>query len=239
MKFSKMFFHQFYYPPAGAYSYILADRACGAAVIVDPVLEDCERYLAFLERLELDLQLSIDTHLHADHVTGGGALAAATDCGLAMSEYSKAAPIDVRLRHEQTLLVGSHTITVLHTPGHTLDSLCLVAEDRVLTGDTLLIGATGRTDLTGGDACAQYRALTQMLMTLPADFLVYPGHDYRGAAVSTIGHERAYNPRLQIGLVSDYAAMMEKLRLPLPQQIQVAVPANLVMGTNQSKAALE
>lgn len=225
-----MIFHQLFYPQAHAFTYLIAGRPGGEAVIVDPVLEAVEDYLRLVDRLSLKLRLSIDTHLHADHVTGAASLSAETGCGIAMGRESSAAPLDCPLVEGERLSFEGFAIDPLHTPGHTPDSYCLRVEGRLLTGDTLLINATGRTDLHGGDAEVQFRSLHAKLLSLPDDTLIYPGHDYFGATLSTIGHERRHNPRLSDGDAGSYAARMAALDLPPPRAMRHAIPANLKLG---------
>jgi glyoxylase-like metal-dependent hydrolase (beta-lactamase superfamily II) len=225
-----MIFHQLFHPRANAFAYLIAGHVGGQAVIVDPVREAVDGYLDILDKLGLRLAMAIETHLHADHFAGSGALAAATGCMVAMGEETRAAPVDYRIADGERLGFDGFELRALHTPGHTPDSFCFLMDDRVLTGDTLLINASGRTDLPGGDAHVHFRSLRDTLMRLPDDMLVFPGHDYFGSSVSTIGHERQHNPRLQHRTAEAYAACMTALDLPRPRMMDAAIPANLDLG---------
>src|SRR3954447_4138608 len=191
-----MIFRQLFDAASGTYSYLLASRRGGGALIIDPVLEKVDRYLKLMEELELRLVKAIDTHLHADHITGLGALRDHTHCITVMGEQSKVDVVSMRIADGDRVTIEGLALDALYTPGHTDDSFCFVHRDRIFTGDTLLIRGTGRTDFQNGDARAQYDSL-QRLMRLPEDTLVFPAHDYKGDTVSTIGEEKQYNPRLK------------------------------------------
>ena len=225
-----MIFRQLFDQASSTYSYLIASRRGGAACLVDPVLDQVERYLRLLEELELSLVMAIDTHLHADHVTGAGRLSARTNCATVMGRETEAELVSLRVADGERIDVDGLTLRALHTPGHTPDSYCFLLEDRVLTGDTLFIRGTGRTDFQGGDPAAQYESIFDKLLRLPDETLVFPGHDYKGDTVSTIGEERAFNPRLQVGGVQEYVDLMNGLRLPRPKLIDVALPANRRLG---------
>lgn len=225
-----MLFQQYFDLTSHAFSYLLADGPGGEAIIIDPVDRDLDRYLAALDHYALSPTLAIDTHLHADHVSAAAALRARTGCATAMGEHTRAHHPDRRLRDGEPIALGNRTLTAIATPGHTEDSICLAMSDRVFTGDTLFVGATGRTDLPGDDSLAQFEALHQRLLALPDDTLVYPGHDYLGATASTIGRERRGNPRLQCGTAQEYATLMAGLELPRPRAMEFAIPANMHGG---------
>lgn len=225
-----MIFHQLFDARANALAYLIAGHVGGEAVIVDPVHDAVDGYLAVLDALDLTLVMAIETHLHADHLAGSGTLAAATGCMIAMGEETRAAPVDHRIGDGERLRFDGFTLRALHTPGHTPDSCCFVMDDRVLTGDTLLINASGRTDLPGGDSHLHFQSLHEKLLRLPDDMLVFPGHDYFGSSVSTIGYERRHNPRLQHRTADAYAACMAALDLPRPWMMDAAIPANLDLG---------
>lgn len=231
-----MIFRQLFDSSSGTYSYLLASRRGGEALLIDPVLEKVDRYLKLMEELELRLVKAVDTHLHADHITGLGALRDRTQCVTVMGEQSAVDVVSMRIADGDKLHVEGISLDVLYTPGHTDDSYSFVLGDRVFTGDTLLIRGTGRTDFQNGDARAQYESL-QRLLRLPEETLVYPGHDYKGDTTSTIGEERRFNPRLQIRDADAYAALMENLHLPNPKMMDVAVPANLHQGLHQEEVA--
>ena len=180
---------------------------------------------------------AIDTHVHADHVTGLGALRDRTRCITVMGEASKADVVSMRVADGDHINIDGICLDVIYTPGHTDDSYSFLMDDRVFTGDTLLIRGTGRTDFQHGDARAQYESIFGRLLTLPDEILVYPAHDYKGDTVSTIGEERACNPRLQVSSIEEYVALMDGLNLPSPKLMDVAVPANLKVGLAQDDVA--
>lgn len=228
-----MIFRQLFDHTSYTYTYLLASRPGGEALIIDPVLEKVDRYVQLLQELDLKLVKAIDTHLHADHVTGLGALRDRTHCITLMGEQSKVDVVSMRLADGDAVDIEGLELRALYTPGHTDDSYCFVMEDRVFTGDTLFIRGTGRTDFQNGDARTQYESIFTRLLTLPGDTLVYPGHDYKGDSVSTIAEERAFNPRLQVKSADEYAELMGKLNLPNPKMMDVAVPANMRIGMRQ------
>jgi len=225
-----MLFRQLYDLDTGTYTYLLAARPGGEAVIIDPVLEQVNAYLQLLRELDVRLVKAIDTHTHADHVTAMGQLRDTTGCVTIMGEQTKAECVSLRVKDGEHIAVDGLTLQALYTPGHTDESYSFLMDDRVFTGDTLLIRGTGRTDFQNGNARAQYDSLFNKLLKLPEDTLVYPGHDYKGWTVSTIGEERRYNPRLQVSSVEAYVNIMNNLKLPNPKYMDVAVPANLACG---------
>jgi sulfur dioxygenase len=228
-----MIFRQLFDQVSSTYTYLLAGRPGGEALIIDPVLDKVEHYLRLVRQLDLKLVKAIDTHLHADHITGLGALRDRTRCITAMGEQTRADVVSMRLGDGERLRIEGVTLQAVYTPGHTDDSYCFIMADRVFTGDTLLIGGTGRTDFQNGDPRAAYESLFGRLLKLPDATLVYPAHDYKGDTVSTIGEERAFNPRLQVRSADEYADLMNSLKLPSPKQMDVAVPANMKIGLTQ------
>lgn len=234
-----MIFRQLFDSASSTYSYLLASRRGGEAVIIDPVLEKVDRYLKLLEELDLRLVKAVDTHLHADHITGLGALRDHTRCITVMGEQSKADVVSMRVSDGEHIRIEGIDLGVIYTPGHTDDSYCFTLGDRVFTGDTLLIRGTGRTDFQHGDARAQYDSIFNRLLKLPDDTLVYPAHDYKGDTVSTIGEEKAFNPRLQVASVEVYVDLMANLKLPSPKLMDAAVPANRRIGLQQDRSILE
>ena len=232
-----MIFRQFFDSASATYTYLLAERH--EAVIIDPVLEKVGLYLQILDELNLKLVKALDTHVHADHVTGLGALRDSTRCVTVMGRESTADVVAMRVGDGDKVEVDGIRLTALYTPGHTSDSYSFVLPDRVFTGDTLLIRGTGRTDFQNGDARAQYHSLFDKLLKLPSESMVYPAHDYRGMTVSTIAEERAHNPRLQVGSVDEYVELMAGLRLPHPKLMDVAVPANRSIGLVQDRGVAE
>ena len=232
-----MIFRQLFDSVSGTYSYLLASRAGGEALIIDPVLEKVDRYLQLIRELDLRLVKAVDTHLHADHITGLGALRDRTQCITVMGENTKADVVSMRLAEGDKLAIEGVRLDVLYTPGHTDDSYSFVMRDRVFTGDTLLIRGTGRTDFQNGDAAQQYDSIFGKLLRLPDDMLVFPAHDYKGDTVSTIGEEKRYNPRLQVKSIDEYVALMASLKLPNPKMMDVAVPSNMKVGLAQQEIA--
>ena len=232
-----MIFRQLFDSVSGTYSYLMASRRGGEAMIIDPVLEKVDRYLQLVKELDLKLVKAVDTHLHADHITGLGALRDRTHCITVMGEQTKADVVSMRVAEGDRLTIEGLALDVLFTPGHTDDSYSFLMPDRVFTGDTLLIRGTGRTDFQNGDARAQYDSLFNKLLKLPEETLVYPAHDYKGDTVSTIGEEKAFNPRLQVKSIDEYAELMSKLNLPNPKMMDVAVPANMRVGLAQEEIA--
>ncbi len=230
-----MIFRQLFESVSCTYTYLLASRRGGEALIIDPVLEKVDRYLRLLEELDLKLVKALDTHVHADHITGMGALRDRTRCITVMGAESQVDVVSQRVSDGDPIEIEGLRLTALYTPGHTDDSYCFLMDDRVFTGDTLFIRGTGRTDFQHGDSHAAYHSIFTKLLTLPAETLVYPGHDYKGDTVSTIGEERAHNPRLQVSSAAEYAAIMDNLKLPDPKQMDVAVPANLRQGLSQDE----
>ena len=232
-----MIFRQLFDSISGTYSYLLASRAGGEALILDPVLEKADRYCQLLRELDLRLVKAVDTHLHADHVTGLGELRDRTQCITIMGEQSKADVVSMRVSDGDKVMIEGLSLDVMYTPGHTDNSYSYLMGDRVFTGDTLLIRGTGRTDFQNGSSRAQYESIFNRLLKLPDETMVFPAHDYKGDTVSTIGEERRYNPRLQVRSVDEYIELMANLKLPNPKMMDVAVPANMHVGLHQEELA--
>lgn len=208
-------------------SYLVASRRGGKAALIDPVRGQLKFYLRLLEALDLELAFAIDTHTHHGHDSALGALLMYTDCVTVMGRESRVDCVARHLRDGEVIELDGLELEAMHTPGHTPDSYSLLMDDRVFTGDTLLIRGTGRTDLSGGDARQQYDSLFSKLLRLPGSTLVYPGHDYNGRHVSSIEDERRDNPRLQARSVEQYAALMQHVRPPLPGQADTPERASL------------
>ena len=225
-----MIFRQLFDHASSTYTYLIASRSGGEALLVDPVFEKTDHYLRLLEELDLRLVKVIDTHVHADHVTAMGALRDHTNCVTVMGEQSPVDIVSMRVSDGERVTIEGINMTALYTPGHTDDSYCFLMDDRIFTGDTLLIRGTGRTDFQNGDAGAQYDSLFGRLLSLPEQTLIYPAHDYKGEMVSTIGEEKAFNPRLQVSSKAAYIELMNNLNLPNPKMMDVAVPENIKMG---------
>jgi sulfur dioxygenase len=232
-----MIFRQLFDSVSSTYSYLLASRRGGEALIIDPVLERVDRYLQLVKELDLKLVKAVDTHLHADHITGLGALRDKTQCITVMGEQTKADVVSMRLSDGDKLTIEGLALDVIYTPGHTDDSYSFILPDRVFTGDTLLIRGTGRTDFQNGDPRRQYESIFGRLLKLPDETLIYPAHDYKGETVSTIGEEKAFNPRLQVKSMEDYVEIMNNLKLANPKMMDVAVPANMKVGFHQEEIA--
>src|ERR1700753_1481026 len=230
-----MIFRQLFDSVSSTYSYVLASRRGGEALIIDPVLEKVERYLKLMEELDLRLVKAVDTHMHADHITGLGALRDRTHCITVMGEQSKVDVVSMRVSEGDKLTIEGVALDVLYTPGHTDDSYSFLMHDRVFTGDTLLIRGTGRTDFQNGSARAQYDSIFNRLLKLPDETMVFPAHDYKGDTVSTIGEEKRCNPRLQVSSIDEYVELMNNLNLPNPKLMDVGVPANMHVALHQEE----
>jgi sulfur dioxygenase len=232
-----MIFRQLFDSTSSTYTYLLASRRGGEALIIDPVLERVDRYLQLTRELDLKLVKAVDTHLHADHVTGLGALRDRTHCVTVMGEQTHADVVSMRVGEGDRIQIEGLQLDVLYTPGHTDDSYSFLYGQHVFTGDTLLIRGTGRTDFQNGDPLAQYDSIFNKLLKLPDETMVYPAHDYKGDTVSTIGEEKRYNPRLQVKSAAEYIDLMNNLKLPNPKMMDVAVPANMHVGLHQETIA--
>src|SRR5450631_3110625 len=232
-----MIFRQLFDHVSSTYSYLLASRHGGEALIIDPVLDKVDRYLQLMRELDLHLVKAVDTHLHADHITGLGALRDRTRCITVMGEQSSVDVVSMRIADGDTLRIEGVSMDVIYTPGHTDDSYSFLMQDRVFTGDTLLIRGTGRTDFQNGDPRAQYESLFGRLLRLPDETLVFPAYDYKGDTVSTIAEEKTFNPRLQVKSVDEYVDLMNNLNLSNPKMMDVAVPANMKVGLHQEEIA--
>lgn len=224
-----MIFRQLFDPDSSTLSYFLADEQ-GNAIIIDPVLEQTGVYLSLLDAFELTLRWVLDTHVHADHITGSQTLRQRTGATTVIARSCGAAGYDRQLDDGDTLAFGSETIRVIATPGHTPGSLCYLWRDRLFTGDTLMINACGRTDFQQGSAMAMYHSITEKLFPLPDETLVYPGHDYKGRRVSSIGEEKVLNLRIAGKSEAEFVGIMDNLNLATPTRMHEAVPANLLGG---------
>ena len=233
-----MIFRQLFDTTSSTYTYLIASRRGGEALIIDPVLERVERYIQLMDELDLRLIKAIDTHVHADHITGLGELRDRTRCITVMGEQSGVDVVSMRVADGENVDIEGVSLDAIYTPGHTSDSYSFGMGDRVFTGDTLLIRGTGRTDFQNGDPRQQYDSIFNRLLKLPEETLVYPAHDYKGETVSTIGEEKAFNPRLQVESIEQYVDIMNALNLPNPKMMDVAVPANLHVGLAQDRPDL-
>ena len=222
-----MIFNQLFDDVSSTYTYIIASDRGREALIIDPVLEKTEEYLKILQELDLKLVKVIDTHIHADHITALNELSKRTNCTKIMGEQSKSEVVDLKLKEDDKIEIDKIELKTIYTPGHTDCSYSFLMNDRVFTGDTLLINGTGRTDFQNGSAKTQYDSLFNKLLKLPEKTIVYPAHDYNGKKFSTIGDEKNNNPRLQVDSVDQYIEIMNNLKLANPKMMDVAVPANL------------
>ncbi|MES9862936.1 MAG: MBL fold metallo-hydrolase [Candidatus Thiodiazotropha sp. LLP2] len=229
-----MIFRQLYDHESSTYTYLLAERMGGEALLIDPVISNVEQYIQLVNEMDLKLVMAVDTHIHADHVTGLGSLRESTGCVSAMGEMANADCVSLYFKEGEKLKVDNLHLDILYTPGHTDDSYSFVLPDRVFTGDTLLIRGSGRTDFQNGDPSAQYESLFNKLLKLPEKTLVYPAHDYHGMTVSTIWEEKQYNPRLQVPDKQAYVDLMNSLKLDNPRMMDIAVPANRKCGLNSA-----
>lgn len=224
-----MFMRQLFDPESCTYSYLLADDVSKDAVLIDSVREQAERDLKLIDELGLKLRYVLETHTHADHVTGAAVLRARTGART-VTASSEVVCADIHVKNGDLLMVGETQVQVLATPGHTDDSVSYLVGNSVFTGDALFIRGTGRTDFQNGNAAALYESITNVLFQLPDDTLVFPGHDYRGQTVSTIGEEKRLNPRLAGKSRSEFITIMNDLHLPDPKKLAEAVPANRACG---------
>jgi len=222
-----MIFEQLFDIKSSTYTYIISSGKGREALIIDPVIEHTNEYLKILEKLNLKLVKVIDTHIHADHISGLNELSKRTKCVKIMGEQSKSEVIDIRVNEDDKIKIDQVELKTIYTPGHTDCSYSFLMNDRVFTGDTLLINGTGRTDFQSGSAKIQYDSLFNKLLKLPEKTMVYPAHDYCGKKFSTIENEKNNNPKLQVNSVDEYVEIMNNLNLDNPKMMDVAVPTNL------------
>lgn len=223
-------FRQLFDPHSCTYTYLLADPLTGDAVLIDTVKERVGEYAALLQEMNLQLAWILETHAHADHITGAAGLRELTGAQTVTGEYAGALCADRLVGDGDTIVFGNEVIRVIPTPGHTPGCVTYHWGDRLFTGDTLLIGACGRTDFQGGDAARLYDSISLRLFSLPDETLVFPGHDYHGLRVSCIGQERTTNPRIAGRSRDEFIETMNNLKLPPPARIDEALPANLRCG---------
>ena len=226
-----MLFRQLFDTKSSTYTYLIASAKGREALIIDPVEENVDEYVNQLKELDLKLVKVIDTHIHADHVTGASKLKNNTNCSTVMGENSPAETVDIRLKDEETIEIDQLKIKALYTPGHTSDSYSFLMNNYLFSGDTLLINGTGRTDFQNGSSKDAYNSLFNKLLKLPEETILYPGHDYNGKKFSTIGNEKKFNPRLQVDSVDQYIEIMSNLKLSKPKMIDTNVSRNLMLGS--------
>ena len=225
-----MIFKQVFDQKSSTYTYIIASAEGREALIIDPVLENVEDYIKLLTELNLKLVKVIDTHIHADHVTGAGKLRDKTQCVTIMGEHTPTDAVEIKVKDEEIIKLDQLKIKALYTPGHTSDSFSFLMDNYLFSGDTLLINGTGRTDFQNGNSKDAYNSLFNRLLKLPDETLVYPAHDYKGEKVSTIGKEKKFNPRLQVNNVEEYIEIMNNLNLKKPTAIDFNIANNLKLG---------
>jgi glyoxylase-like metal-dependent hydrolase (beta-lactamase superfamily II) len=227
-----MIFKQVFDTKTSTYTYLIASAKGREAVIIDPVLENVDDYIGLLKEFDLKLVKVIDTHIHADHVTGASKLKQATNCTTIMGEHTPADTVEIKVKDDEIIDIDNLKIRSMYTPGHTSDSYSFLLDNFLFTGDTLLINGTGRTDFQNGSSKDAYNSLFNNLLKLPEETLVYPGHDYNGKCSSTIGNEKKFNPRLQVKNVDEYIDIMSKLNLAKPKLIDINVSRNIKLGAN-------
>ena len=226
-----MIFKQVFDQKSSTYTYFIASAKGREALIIDPVIENVRNYIEILNKLDLKLVKVIDTHIHADHVTGASKLKAETNCTTVMGQNSPADTVDIKVKDNEVLKIDDLEIKAIYTPGHTSDSYSFLMEKYLFSGDTLLINGTGRTDFQNGCSKQAYDSIFNRLLKLPENTFLYPGHDYNGKKVSTIGNEKKFNPRLQVKNADEYAEIMSSLNLSKPLQIEQNVSRNIKLGT--------
>ena len=227
-----MIFKQVFDTKTSTYTYLIASAKGREAVIIDPVLENVDEYIQLLNELDLKLVKVIDTHIHADHVTGASKLKQATNCTTLMGEHTPADAVEIKVKDNELIKIDSLKIKSLYTPGHTSDSYSFLLDNYLFSGDTLLINGTGRTDFQNGSSKDAYNSLFNNILKLPEETLVYPGHDYNGKFSSTIGNEKKFNPRLQVKSVDEYVEIMSNLNLSKPEMMDSNVSKNIRLGVN-------
>ena len=225
-----MIFRQLFDKVSSSYTYIIASTKGREALIIDPVLENVETYIKLLKEFDLKLVKVIDTHIHADHVTGASKLKDITKCSTIMGDHTPAEAVEIKVKDDDYINLDNLKIRAMYTPGHTSDSYSFLMDNYLFSGDTLLINGTGRTDFQNGNAKDAYNSIFNKLLKLPEETLLYPAHDYKGEKVSTIGNEKKFNPRLQVKNVDDYIEIMNNLDLKKPSQLEFNVTKNINLG---------
>jgi glyoxylase-like metal-dependent hydrolase (beta-lactamase superfamily II) len=227
-----MIFKQVFDTKTSTYTYLIASAKGREAVIIDPVLENVENYISLLKDLDLKLVKVIDTHIHADHVTGASKLKQSTNCTTIMGEHTPADAVEIKVKDNELINIDDLKIKSIYTPGHTSESYSFLLDNYLFSGDALLINGTGRTDFQNGSSKDSYHSIFDKLLKLPEDTLLYPGHDYNGKKVSTIGNEKKFNPRLQVKNVDEYIEIMSNLNLSRPEMMDSNVSRNIKLGVN-------
>ena len=225
-----MILKQVFDQKSSTYTYLIASSKGREALIIDPVLENVNKYIKLLNDLDLKLVKVIDTHIHADHVTGASKLKDITKCSTIMGEHTPAESVEIKVKDDEFINLDSLKIRAMHTPGHTSDSFCFLIDNYLFSGDTLLINGTGRTDFQNGSSEDSYNSIFNKLLKLPDETFLYPAHDYKGEKVSTIGKEKKLNPRLQVNSVDQYIDIMNNLNLKKPDEIETNISRNINLG---------
>ena len=227
-----MIFRQFFDSISSTYTYLVSSGYGREALIIDPVLEKTNQYINLVNQLDLRLVKVIDTHIHADHVTGASKLKNITKCTTIMGAHTPAELVEIKVKDDEYIDLDNLKIRAIYTPGHTSDSYSFLMNNHLFTGDTLLINGTGRTDFQNGCSKSAYNSLFNKILKLPEETFVYPGHDYNGKKVSTIGNEKKFNPRLQVNSIDEYVDIMSNLNLSKPKMIESNVSKNIKLGSN-------
>ena len=225
-----MIFKQLFDSKSSTYTYVIASAEGREAMIIDPVIEHVGEYIKLLKELNLKLVKVIDTHIHADHVTGASKLRDITKCSTIMGDHTPAETVEIKVKDDEYINLDNLKIRAMYTPGHTSDSYSFLMNNYLFSGDTLLINGTGRTDFQNGNSKDAYNSIFNKLLKLPDETLLYPAHDYKGEKVSTIGKEKKYNPRLQVDSVDEYIEIMNNLNLKKPISIDENISKNLKLG---------
>ena len=226
-----MIFKQVFDPKTSTYTYLIASAKGREAVIIDPVIDNVDDYIQLLKDLDLKLVKVIDTHIHADHVTGATKLKKATNCATLMGEHTPADAVEIKVKDNELINIDGLNIRSIYTPGHTVESYSFLLDNYLFSGDALLINGTGRTDFQNGSSKDSYYSIFDKLLKLPEETLLYPGHDYNGEKVSTIGKEKKLNPRLQVKSVDEYIEIMSNLNLSKPEMMDSNVSKNIQLGS--------
>jgi len=227
-----MIFKQVFDKKTSTYTYLIASAKGREAVIIDPVIENVNKYIQLLRNLDLKLVKVIDTHIHADHVTGASKLKQVTNCATLMGEHTPADAVEIKVKDNELINIDGLNIRSIYTPGHTAESYSFLLDNYLFSGDALLINGTGRTDFQNGNSKDSYHSIFDKLLKLPEETLLYPGHDYNGEKVSTIEKEKKFNPRLQVKNVDEYIEIMSNLNLSKPEMMDNNVSKNIQLGAN-------
>ena len=225
-----MIFRQLFDNNSSTYTYLIASKKGREALIIDPVLENIDIYIKSLNELDLKLVKVIDTHIHADHITGASQLNKKTNCCTIMGEHTPAESVQIKVKEDEIIKIDGLEMRTIYTPGHTSDSYSFLMNNFLFSGDTLLINGTGRTDFQNGNAKDAYHSIFSKLLKLPEETILYPGHDYNGKKMSNIGNEKKFNPRLQVNSENEYEEIMNNLNLSKPKLMDINVPRNIKLG---------